>query len=603
MTENNNKDREFNQIKVIVDSIENAFLDSAQNWQRYPYIKTEAIDNDGHMLPTIKRDMVSSIQQAIELIHGKFEGNDGNGIDRHKLLSAVIVHLLVKPLFHSTKDDDCVESAWFHKYPNEAFIFGTVRSILSNYNRKLRSGGAIKYPDEYIFDFPQFFYGEDGEKHDVEKNFLSLLKDARKTIETIVADGGNPLSSFPYFAVSSLLWLLEVANDSAKYDMGSVYYPSSRFDSDTYIRDILIKLFNEYEISTLSGFPSIENGIEYIIKLINYNQSEQRIQADLQMYSKRCHDETDSHRSENSIIGLAYSLIKAMLYMQRHCDSTDTTSANNFSIDAVADMCWNFLYQQFCSCAYRNQNEYSKMIHPILFQELSSAFKRTVKNSTHNISVLSPDYIRALYEVYIEKARNYTSGLTTRLLSRVAFRQQILRMITISTSTDGCFGLVYFDLDNFKQVNDCNSHSYGNDCLIQVAGIISDVCDEFRGFAGRDGGEEIIIAVPDIKTSTLREMTEKINHKLNKIERQFTNDDEREKAAFYKKLQENNTFDDIQKRFLSASMGYGVVNNSMISNEEDLGKYISALDARCADAKHQGRNQSLEVVDYACGER
>ncbi|SEI92205.1 diguanylate cyclase (GGDEF) domain-containing protein [Allopseudospirillum japonicum] len=58
------------------------------------------------------------------------------------------------------------------------------------------------------------------------------------------------------------------------------------------------------------------------------------------------------------------------------------------------------------------------------------------------------------------------------------------------------FWLCIFDLDFFKQVNDQHGHAYGDYVLRTFAAALAQVADQYKGIAGRHGGEEFVLLVP-----------------------------------------------------------------------------------------------------------
>jgi diguanylate cyclase (GGDEF)-like protein len=66
--------------------------------------------------------------------------------------------------------------------------------------------------------------------------------------------------------------------------------------------------------------------------------------------------------------------------------------------------------------------------------------------------------------------------------------------------------VIFFDLDNFKNLNDTLGHEEGDKALKSVAAILKEEAEEV-GVAGRYGGEEMVLLIedPDVNTSELAE--------------------------------------------------------------------------------------------------
>ena len=82
-------------------------------------------------------------------------------------------------------------------------------------------------------------------------------------------------------------------------------------------------------------------------------------------------------------------------------------------------------------------------------------------------------------------------------------------------STGGCLGVISFDLDRFKQVNDLHGHAAGDELLREVARRALRVCGP-RGLAARFGGDEFAIAVCPVEDeSALRAMATRLIAELS----------------------------------------------------------------------------------------
>lgn len=71
-------------------------------------------------------------------------------------------------------------------------------------------------------------------------------------------------------------------------------------------------------------------------------------------------------------------------------------------------------------------------------------------------------------------------------------RNGLKQLVDAYVEENGSGAFVMIDLDNFKQINDNFGHIVGDEVLIKVAGIISDVIGE-ANYAGRIGGDEFVV--------------------------------------------------------------------------------------------------------------
>ena len=85
------------------------------------------------------------------------------------------------------------------------------------------------------------------------------------------------------------------------------------------------------------------------------------------------------------------------------------------------------------------------------------------------------------------------------------------------SSKETPFVLIFFDVDDFKQLNDTYGYDFGDEVLKEVAGILSESLREGDIF-GRWGGEEFVIGIPGVRLRTARKVANKIRGKLKKTE-------------------------------------------------------------------------------------
>lgn len=69
--------------------------------------------------------------------------------------------------------------------------------------------------------------------------------------------------------------------------------------------------------------------------------------------------------------------------------------------------------------------------------------------------------------------------------------------------------LILLDIDYFKQYNDHYGHIHGDECLKQVARILSTAATRPRDFLARFGGEEFVLVLPETDAESARKIAER----------------------------------------------------------------------------------------------
>jgi len=93
----------------------------------------------------------------------------------------------------------------------------------------------------------------------------------------------------------------------------------------------------------------------------------------------------------------------------------------------------------------------------------------------------------------------YTDSLT-QIYNRLHFAHFLDAEIDKVKRYGGCFSIIFFDLDHFKDVNDNYGHMVGDDVLEKITEIVSKANRSADIFA-RYGGEEFIILAPETNIS------------------------------------------------------------------------------------------------------
>lgn len=89
-----------------------------------------------------------------------------------------------------------------------------------------------------------------------------------------------------------------------------------------------------------------------------------------------------------------------------------------------------------------------------------------------------------------------TKDMLTGLGNRVSYDDAVCKLISISKRNEDSFGLLVFDLDNFKQVNDRCGHQEGDEVLVCFGQILQS-CLRDSDHAFRFGGDEFCCLLID----------------------------------------------------------------------------------------------------------
>jgi len=151
----------------------------------------------------------------------------------------------------------------------------------------------------------------------------------------------------------------------------------------------------------------------------------------------------------------------------------------------------------------------------------------------------------------------------TGLYNRHRFNDELARMIADAQRHSSRVALLFFDLDDFKYINDTFGHRAGDAMLIRVAGEVAGQVRRNEMFA-RLGGDEFAILVPEISEEMLRVLAERITRSIAMVRFQFEG----------------------QSLRLTSSLGIAVYPQHA-DNAEDL---IARADTAMYQAKEAGKN-------------
>ncbi len=135
---------------------------------------------------------------------------------------------------------------------------------------------------------------------------------------------------------------------------------------------------------------------------------------------------------------------------------------------------------------------------------------------------------------------------------------------------DSALSLLMIDVDHFKSYNDTYGHPEGDACLTRLGETLSGIAAETMGFAGRYGGEEFCLLLPNVGVDRASEIGEQVRKAVEALEMPHRTS---------------------SHRLVTVSVGVACTRPNDTQRPGDL---IEAADAALYAAKHRGRNTVVE---------
>jgi diguanylate cyclase (GGDEF)-like protein len=132
----------------------------------------------------------------------------------------------------------------------------------------------------------------------------------------------------------------------------------------------------------------------------------------------------------------------------------------------------------------------------------SSRAKALVRNEFGKaillLGIIEPEAVNE--ELYKQASIDSLTGLKNRR----AFDSQLQFMLNLAKRERRTISLLMFDIDHFKEYNDCLGHYSGDLCLMKIAGLLTKSCCRETDIVCRYGGEEFAIVTYGDSHNTLR---------------------------------------------------------------------------------------------------
>lgn len=145
------------------------------------------------------------------------------------------------------------------------------------------------------------------------------------------------------------------------------------------------------------------------------------------------------------------------------------------------------------------------------FSRVLTPVQRKLLSEMHSIFAMSLRHALEYYRI----SQLATKDMLTGLGNRTNFDESVSKLISICKRNEDSFGLLVFDLDNFKLVNDRFGHQEGDEVLIAFAGILEN-CLRDSDHAFRFGGDEFCCLLIDSNAMANKRVAERITNSIAK---------------------------------------------------------------------------------------
>jgi diguanylate cyclase (GGDEF)-like protein len=147
----------------------------------------------------------------------------------------------------------------------------------------------------------------------------------------------------------------------------------------------------------------------------------------------------------------------------------------------------------------------------------SSSFTQNEVSLAFTYSSQVGSYIQNA-QLYRQMQRLAATDVLTGIYNRRYFFEQAIRVFQQSVDKNSHLGIIMFDVDHFKAVNDRYGHPVGDLVLASVAGRVSSYLlnDESQIF-GRYGGEEFVILIKETSDEQVRALAERIRSGISEL--------------------------------------------------------------------------------------
>ena len=119
--------------------------------------------------------------------------------------------------------------------------------------------------------------------------------------------------------------------------------------------------------------------------------------------------------------------------------------------------------------------------------------------------------------MYQEAIRAAQKDALTGIGNRRALNESLCREIELSQRHGRTLGMIIFDIDHFKNINDTYGHSTG-DCLLKALTHTAEDTIRNTDQVFRYGGEEFVVLLPETEIKNVKRLAERIRRNVESLE-------------------------------------------------------------------------------------
>jgi diguanylate cyclase (GGDEF)-like protein len=149
---------------------------------------------------------------------------------------------------------------------------------------------------------------------------------------------------------------------------------------------------------------------------------------------------------------------------------------------------------------------------PIGAEKVTLAKEDMIRVGHTILKFLPPGQLETLYQINITNAahRDPLTGLFSRQYISEVLEVEFKRSKALHTP----MSVVFFDIDDFKRINDSYGHTCGDQVLAELGALINGIGLRKRDIAGRTGGEEFLIVLANTTIQQAAVVAERVRRTI-----------------------------------------------------------------------------------------